>query len=295
MALRGHSGWALRHTFACSSPPGCPAKLCTASFQHASFQLALALRLPSPPPCWAAPPPHLTTSSLPHAQAVLFGLLILLSIAVAAACYRMKWGLTATFLVACLWALNAVVMFLGMGERGMGRGHMVWHQLMFGLVYGPASRSRRRLCSRAWVSGTEEDMGMRGLLKTPGPQPGSWLTACLPPLVAGKWPLSSRCCLPVPVLVDTSHSTPPAPPPGMLNGAKGVANDACLYGEDTVIRLLNQSIQGDTGAKVQSALRYYRESSGRQCVCLAGRKQGLHALQTGPLDHLVPFAACFHE
>jgi hypothetical protein len=90
--------------------------------------------------------------------AVMFGLLILLSAAVAAACYWMKWGLSATFLVACLWALNAVVMFLGMG---------------------------------------------------------------------------------------------------MLNGAKGVANDACLYGEDTVIRLLNESIQGDTGAKVQSALRYY--------------------------------------
>ena len=49
--------------------------------------------------------------------AVLFGLLILLSIAVAAACYWMKWGLSATFLVACLWALNAVVMFLGMGKR----------------------------------------------------------------------------------------------------------------------------------------------------------------------------------
>lgn len=48
--------------------------------------------------------------------AVLFGLLILLSTAVAAACYWMKWGLSATFLVALLWALNAVVMFLGMGE-----------------------------------------------------------------------------------------------------------------------------------------------------------------------------------
>lgn len=83
----------------------------------------------------------------------------------------------------------------------------------------------------------------------------------------------------------------------MLNGAKGVANDACLYGEDTVIRLLNQSIQGDTGAKVQSALRYYREPSARAavCVCLAGSKQGLQGLQTGPLDNLVPFGACFHE
>lgn len=55
-------------------------------------------------------------SPAPHFPAVLFGLLILLSIAVAAACFWMKWGLSATFLVACLWALNAVVMFLGMGE-----------------------------------------------------------------------------------------------------------------------------------------------------------------------------------
>lgn len=39
-------------------------------------------------------------------------------------------------------------------------------------------------------------------------------------------------------------------PSGMLNGAKGVANDACLYGEDTVIRVLNNSISGDVGDKV---------------------------------------------
>lgn len=39
-------------------------------------------------------------------------------------------------------------------------------------------------------------------------------------------------------------------PSGMLNGAKGVANDACLYGEDTVIRVLNNSISGATGDKV---------------------------------------------
>lgn len=93
-----------------------------------SFPLPLALRPPSPPPCWAASPHHLTTSTLPHTHAVLFGLLILLSIAVAAACYWMKWGLTATFLVACLWALNAVVMFLGMGACDVGAGHLVWHQ-----------------------------------------------------------------------------------------------------------------------------------------------------------------------
>ncbi|KAI7842724.1 hypothetical protein COHA_003654 [Chlorella ohadii] len=114
--------------------------------------------------------------------AVLFGLLILLSIAVAAACFWMKWGLSATFLVACLWALNAVVMFLGMG---------------------------------------------------------------------------------------------------MLNGAKGVANDACLYGEETVIRLLNESVQGDTGAKVQSALRYYREH------CDAGEGCG-NPLLTNATDQCNP-------
>ncbi len=60
--------------------------------------------------------------------------------------------------------------------------------------------------------------------------------------------------------VPCLHERPLAPPPrlsssGMLNGAKGVANDACLYGEDTVIRLLNESIQGDTGAKVRTGLR----------------------------------------
>lgn len=50
-------------------------------------------------------------------SAVLFGLLILVSGAVAVACYRMRRGVLATSLVALLWLLNAVVMFLGLGER----------------------------------------------------------------------------------------------------------------------------------------------------------------------------------
>ena len=66
-------------------------------------------RTPTAAPLPLASPTH------PTPPAVLFGLLILLAPMVAAASYYMKWGLTATFLVACLWALNAVVMFLGMG------------------------------------------------------------------------------------------------------------------------------------------------------------------------------------
>lgn len=50
---------------------------------------------------------------------MLFGLLILLSGAVAAACFRMRRGVLATSLVALLWLLNAVVMLLGLGEHAV--------------------------------------------------------------------------------------------------------------------------------------------------------------------------------
>ncbi|KAL4425915.1 hypothetical protein ABPG75_009931 [Micractinium tetrahymenae] len=90
--------------------------------------------------------------------AVLFGLLIAMSGAVAAACLRMRRGVLATSLVALLWLLNAVVMFLGLG---------------------------------------------------------------------------------------------------LLNGAKSVANDACLYSEDYVSRLVEQRLEGDTQKLVSNALDYY--------------------------------------
>ena len=114
--------------------------------------------------------------------AVLFGLLILLAIAVAAACWRMHWRLTATFLVALLWALNAAVMFLGMG---------------------------------------------------------------------------------------------------MLNGAKGVAHDACLYGEDAVGRLVNTTVTGSASEKVTAALQYY-SGQANLVDSKVRRERGLAALTVRP-------------
>lgn len=64
----------------------------------------------------------------------------------------------------------------------------------------------------------------------------------------------------LPTRVSLGPATPPPCSPGMLNGAKGVANDACLYGEETVIRLLNESVQGDTGAKVCNGSNVQRQA-----------------------------------
>lgn len=88
------------------------------------------IRAPTPPrPCARArapTPPHLSPPSPPrHTSAVLFGLLILLSAAVAAACFRMRRGVLATSLVALLWLLNAVIMLLGLGERA-AQGWQGW-------------------------------------------------------------------------------------------------------------------------------------------------------------------------
>ncbi len=40
---------------------------------------------------------------------------------------------------------------------------------------------------------------------------------------------------------------------GMLNGAKSAASDACLYSEDTITRLLNETLAEDNRQQVQLA------------------------------------------
>lgn len=58
---------------------------------------------------------HLDLAACLSLAAVLFGLLIIFSAAVAWTCYSMRRGMLATALVCCLWALNAVVCLLGLG------------------------------------------------------------------------------------------------------------------------------------------------------------------------------------
>lgn len=157
-------------------------------------------------------PPH----RRPAPPAVLFGLLILLAPAVAAATYSMKWGLSATFLVACLWALNAVVMFLGMGEPN-------------------------KIQLNKWVWGGGRWWKEQG--------PG------MPCSARQTRALEARACIFVEAAasaLQTHTPCPRLPSPGMLNGAKGVANDACLYGEEAVIRLLNETIKGDARGTVRA-------------------------------------------
>lgn len=136
---------------------------------------------------------------------MLFGLLILMAAAVGWACFTMRWGLTAIGLVAALWLLTAIVMFLGLGERLAAGG------LCICLMQRPLPLLAPLL-------------GFRHLLV-----PHAWPSLCA----------ASRADRPVPA--------------GMLNGAKTVANDACLYSEDLITRTLNETLEGKGAVLVRWA------------------------------------------
>lgn len=71
----------------------------------------------------------------------------------------------------------------------------------------------------------------------------------------------------------------PALPAGLLNGAKTVAQDACLYTEDLAFRLVNNTLSGDASVMVSFECGVRRVAAAASLACMRACVRSLRSCQ----------------